>query len=152
MTSRSDRLKQLVKLQKQVTEIHEMRRANFLAKAAAAEREVAEIMERRSSDNSLSHLFPDVYARFVEKAVERRRENEALASAEGLKVAAETARTNIIERSWREAAPRRGAQGRRARRSRRRRAAPRIGAKVAASLPQVFSSTVHPTKQPGAET
>jgi hypothetical protein len=103
MPSRSERLKHLVKLQQQVTGIHEMRRATHLAEAAAAAREAAEILERRSGEDSLSHLFPDVYARFVEKAVERRRRHEALAAAEGLKVAAETARTNIIERNWREA-------------------------------------------------
>lgn len=102
MTNRSDRLKQIVKLQKKVTEIHEMRRANFLAQAAAAEREAKEILEARN-EGSMSNLFPDVYSRFVEKAVARARENEALAQAEGLKVAAETARTNIVERTWREA-------------------------------------------------
>ncbi|SMH52137.1 hypothetical protein [Mesorhizobium australicum] len=102
MTNRSDRLKQIVKLQKKVTEIHEMRRANFLAQAAAAEREAKEILEARN-EGSMSNLFPDVYSRFVEKAVARARDNEALAQAEGLKVAAETARTNIVERTWREA-------------------------------------------------
>lgn len=102
MTNRSDRLKQIVKLQKKVTEIHEMRRANFLAQAAAADREAKEILEARN-EGSMSNLFPDVYSRFVEKAVARARENEALAQAEGLKVAAETARTNIVERTWREA-------------------------------------------------
>ncbi len=102
MTNRSDRLKQIVKLQKKVTEIHEMRRANYLAQAAAADREAKEILEARN-EGSMSNLFPDVYSRFVEKAVARARENEALAQAEGLKVAAETARTNIVERTWREA-------------------------------------------------
>jgi RecB family exonuclease len=102
MTNRSDRLKQIVKLQKKVTEIHEMRRANFLAQAAAADREAKEILEARN-EGSMSNLFPEVYSRFVEKAVARARENEALAQAEGLKVAAETARTNIVERTWREA-------------------------------------------------
>ncbi|MCR5855877.1 hypothetical protein [Mesorhizobium sp. J428] len=102
MTNRSDRLKQIVKLQKKVTEIHEMRRANYLAQAAAADREAKEILEARN-EGSMSNLFPDVYSRFVEKAVARARENETLAQAEGLKVAAETARTNIVERTWREA-------------------------------------------------
>ncbi len=102
MAGKSDRLKQLVELQKKVTEIHEMRRANFLAQAAAADREAKEILEARS-EGSMSDMFPEVYSRFVERAIARGRENEALARAEGLKVAAETARTNIIERSWREA-------------------------------------------------
>ncbi|MBX3573888.1 MAG: hypothetical protein KF694_16165 [Mesorhizobium sp.] len=102
MVGKSDRLRHLVELQKKVTEIHEMRRANFLAKAAAADREAKEILEARS-EGSMSDMFPEVYSRFVERAIARSRENEALARAEGLKVAAETARTNIIERSWREA-------------------------------------------------
>lgn len=102
MAGKSDRLRHLVELQKKVTEIHEMRRANFLAKAAAADREAKEILEARS-EGSMSDMFPEVYSRFVERAIARSRENEALARAEGLKVAAETARTNIIERSWREA-------------------------------------------------
>jgi len=102
MASKSDRLRHLVELQKKVTEIHEMRRANFLAQAAAADREAKEILEARS-EGSMSDMFPEVYSRFVERAIARSRENEALARAEGLKVAAETARTNIIERSWREA-------------------------------------------------
>lgn len=102
MAGKSERLRHLVELQKKVTEIHEMRRANFLAQAAAADREAQEILEARS-EGSMSNLFPEVYSRFVEKAIARGRENEALARAEGLKVATETARTNIIERSWREA-------------------------------------------------
>lgn len=102
MAGKSDRLRHLVELQKKVTEIHEMRRANFLARAAAADREAKEILEARS-EGSMSDMFPEVYSRFVERAIARSRENEALARAEGLKVAAETARTNIIERSWREA-------------------------------------------------
>lgn len=102
MAGKSERLRHLVELQKKVTEIHEMRRANFLAQAAAADREAKEILEARS-EGSMSNLFPEVYSRFVEKAIARGRENEALARAEGLKVATETARTNIIERSWREA-------------------------------------------------
>lgn len=102
MAGKSDRLRHLVELQKKVTEIHEMRRANFLAKATAADREAKEILEARS-EGSMSDMFPEVYSRFVERAIARSRENDALARAEGLKVAAETARTNIIERSWREA-------------------------------------------------
>jgi len=104
MASRGDRLKHLVGLQKQVAEIHEMRRATFLAKAEEARREAAAVVERTSDATSMSHMFPEVYARFVERAVERQRENEGLAEAESVKVAAETARGNILEKAWREAA------------------------------------------------
>ncbi len=103
MASRTQRLKQLVALQERVKEIHETRRAGFLAKAAAADRDIAEVLARRSDDGSLSDLFPDVYARFVDRTIAIRRENEDLAAEEGRKVAAETARTNMVERSYREA-------------------------------------------------
>lgn len=103
MAGRGDRLKHLVKLQKQVTEIHEMRRATFLAKAEEAKRDAAAIIERTNDGTSMSHMFPEVYARYVERAAERQRENEELAAAESLKVAAETARANLLEKAWREA-------------------------------------------------
>jgi hypothetical protein len=103
MATRTQRLKQLVALQERVKEIHETRRAGFLAAAAAADRDIAEILARRTEDGSLSDLFPDVYSRFIDRAIATRRENEELAVAEGQKVAAETARTNMVERSYRDA-------------------------------------------------
>lgn len=103
MTARTQRLKQLLTLQEQLKAFHEMRRATFVARAAEAERDAAEILERRTGPDSLSHLFPDVYAGFVEKANARRITNERLAQAEAAKVATETARTNMVERSWRDA-------------------------------------------------
>jgi hypothetical protein len=103
MATRTQRLKDLVALQQRVKEIHEMQRAGFLAKAAAADRDIAEVLARRSDDGSLSDLFPDVYARFVDRAIATRRENEERAAEEGRKVAAETARTNMVERNYRDA-------------------------------------------------
>jgi hypothetical protein len=103
MVTRTQRLKQLVSLQERMKEIHETRRAGFLAKAAAADRDIAEVLARRTDDGSLSDLFPDVYARFVDRAIATRRENEDLAAEEGRKVAAETARTNMAERTYRDA-------------------------------------------------
>lgn len=103
MTSRTDRLRQLLTLQQQLKAFHEMRRATYVANAAVAERDAAEILERRSGPDSLSGLFPAVYAGFVDKANARRHSNEVLARAEAAKVATETARTNMVERSWREA-------------------------------------------------
>jgi len=101
MVTRTQRLKQLLELQEQLKAVHEMRRATFLANAAQAARDAAEILERRSGDDSLSDLFPDVYSRFVDKAVARRQDNETLAEKEAMKVALETARTNMVERSFR---------------------------------------------------
>lgn len=104
MAKRSDRLKHLVGLQKQVAEIHEMRRAGYLAKAEEARRDAAAVIERGNEATSMSHMFPDVYARYVERAAERQRENEGLAAAEGVKVAEETARGRLLEKAWRESA------------------------------------------------
>lgn len=103
MVSRTDRLKQLLVLQEQLKAFHEMRRAGYVAAAAAAAQDAADIIERRSGPDSLSGLFPSVYAGFVDKANARRHSNELLAKAEAAKVATETARTNMVDRSWRDA-------------------------------------------------
>jgi hypothetical protein len=104
MASRADRLRKLVDVQEQLKAIHEMRRATALAEAAAAGREAAELAARFEAPDSLTDLFPDLYARSIERA--RRRQDQRLASAriEAGHVATQTARTNMAERSWRQAA------------------------------------------------
>lgn len=101
MAARTQRLRQLLELQEQLKAVHEMRRATFLANAVEAGREAAEILENRGGEHSLSHMFPDVYARFVDNALLRQKHNEALAEGEATKVAVETARTNMVERAYR---------------------------------------------------
>jgi hypothetical protein len=103
MTSRTDRLRKLVEVQEQLKAFHEMRRANALAEAAAAGREAAELAARFDAPDSLTDLFPDIYARGIERALRRQDQRLASARVEAGHVATQTARTNMVERSWREA-------------------------------------------------
>jgi hypothetical protein len=104
MASRTERLRKLVEVQEQLKAFHEMRRATALAEAAAAGREAAELAARFDAPDSLADLFPDLYARGVERALRRQDRKLASAETEAGHVATQTARTNMVERSWREAA------------------------------------------------
>jgi hypothetical protein len=103
MASRAERLRKLVEVQEQLKAFHEMRRATALAEAAAAGREAAELAARFDAPDSLTDLFPDLYARGVERALRRQDQKLASAGIEADRVATQTARTNMVERSWREA-------------------------------------------------
>jgi hypothetical protein len=103
MASRAERLRKLVEVQEQLKAFHEMRRATALAEAAAAGREAAELAARFDAPDSLTDLFPDLYARGVERALRRQDQKLASAGIEAGRVATQTARTNMVERSWREA-------------------------------------------------
>jgi hypothetical protein len=103
MASRTDRLRKLVDVQERLKSFHEMRRATALAEAAAAGREAAELSARFDAPDSLTDLFPDIYARRIERALRRRDQKLASAHIEAGHVATQTARTNMVERSLREA-------------------------------------------------
>jgi hypothetical protein len=103
MASRAARLRKLVEVQEQLKAFHEMRRATALAEAAAAGREAAELAARFDAPDSLTDLFPDLYARGVERALRRQDQKLASAGIEAGDVATQTARSNMVERSWREA-------------------------------------------------
>lgn len=103
MPSRLDRLQNLVAVQQQLKAFHEMRHAAHLAQAQAAAADAAEIMARAEAPDSLSTLFPDVYSRGVAGALARSQASTEQAAAEAARVATQTARTNIAERSYREA-------------------------------------------------
>ncbi len=98
MSARGQRLKDLLELQERLKRMHEMRRAGHLASAAAATREIDEVMARRSDDGSLSDLFPDVYARFVDRAHDRRRAEETAAEQQAREVARQTMRAKVTAR------------------------------------------------------
>lgn len=102
MASRLDRLRNLVELQQQLKSFHEMKHAGFVAKARVAGEEAAEIMALADAPESLSDLFPDVYARGVAGAMVRQQENAGKATTEAAKIATETVRTNMVERSYRD--------------------------------------------------
>lgn len=103
MTSRKQRLQKLVKVQEQLKALHETRHAGYLASATAADREASELVERFDADRSLSALFPEIYHGRIGKALARRDQNAALARTEAGKLAAATARANIVEKAYREA-------------------------------------------------
>ena len=103
MTDRVQRLKKLLTLQEQLKALHELRHAGFVAEAVAAKNEAAEIVDRFNAEDSMSALFPEVYHRRIGSALSREEANMKLATGEVVKVATATARTNMVERNWREA-------------------------------------------------
>jgi hypothetical protein len=103
MTTRLQRLKKLLTLQEQLKALHELRHAGFIVEAAAAKKEAAEIVDRFNAEDSMSALFPEVYHRRIGSALSREETNLKLAAGEAANVATATARTNMVERDWREA-------------------------------------------------
>ena len=103
MTTRVERLKKLLTLQEQLKAMHEMRHAGFVAEAVAAKQEAADIVDRFNAEDSMSALFPEVYHRRIGSALTREDTNRKYASSEAAKVATAAARTNMVERTYREA-------------------------------------------------
>ena len=103
MTTRVERLKKLLVLQEQLKAMHELRHAGFVAEAVAAKNEAEELVDRFNSEESMSALFPEVYHRRIGSALSREETNTRLATGEAAKVATATARTNMVERNYREA-------------------------------------------------
>ncbi|MCO5080201.1 MAG: hypothetical protein M9955_00940 [Rhizobiaceae bacterium] len=103
MATRVQRLKKLLAVQEQLKALHETRHAGHLAEAATAAREAVEIGERADAEDSLSNLFPDLYSRSIANAVAREERSRALASEEMRQIARATARTNLVERNYRDA-------------------------------------------------
>lgn len=103
MNARSDRLKRLVRLQRQIKALHETRHATHLSQAASARQEAAELLEALNAASPLPGLFPDLYNRRIGTAMGRESQETRKAEIEAGRVAAATARTNIVERAWRDA-------------------------------------------------
>ena len=103
MTTRLQRLKKLLTLQEQLKAMHEMRHAGFVTEAVAAKQEAADIVDRFNAEDSMSALFPEVYHRRIGSALTREDTNRKYASSEAAKVATAAARTNMVERTYREA-------------------------------------------------
>ena len=103
MTTRVERLKKLLILQEQLKAMHELRHAGFIAEAVAAKNDAAELVDRFNAEESMSALFPEVYHRRIGSALSREDANRKLATGEAAKVATATARTNMVERTFREA-------------------------------------------------
>lgn len=103
MTTRAQRLKRLVRLQKQIKALHETRHATHLSQAASARQEATELLEALNAASPVPGLFPDLYNRRIGAAMGREADETRQAGIEAGRVAAATARTNIVERAWREA-------------------------------------------------
>ena len=103
MIGRADRLKRLVRLQKQIKALHETRHATHVSQAASARQEAAELIDSLNAASPLPGLFPDLYNRRIGAAMGRETHELAQADIEAGRVATATARTNIVERAWREA-------------------------------------------------
>lgn len=103
MTTRVQRLKRLVRLQEQIKALHEMRHATYLSQAAAAKKEAAELLEALNTASPLPGLFPDIYNRRIGAAIDRETQETRRAGEEAARVATATARTNIVERAYRDA-------------------------------------------------
>ncbi|MBZ9842489.1 hypothetical protein [Mesorhizobium sp. CA5] len=102
MTARKDRLKKLVKVQEQLKALHETRHAGFLAAAVKAEAEAKELIERFDTDSSLAGLFPALYHRRITDALGRQQQNVDNARQEAALIATATARTNMVERAYKD--------------------------------------------------
>ncbi|MGN6305900.1 MAG: hypothetical protein ACTHNH_13845 [Mesorhizobium sp.] len=103
MTDRKNRLKKLVEVQEQLKALHETRRAGFLAEANAAGQEAKALADRFDAEGSLAGLFPELYHNRIAGALRRQDESLEEARAEAAKVAAATARTNMVERAYKAA-------------------------------------------------
>jgi hypothetical protein len=103
MATRAKRLKRLVELQGQIKALHETRRATYLSKAEAARKDAAELLESLNASSPLPGLFPDLYNRRIGEAISREEQENIRANEEADRVATATARTNIVERAYREA-------------------------------------------------
>jgi len=103
MTSRKDRLKKLVAVQEQLKALHETRHAGFLAAAAAAEAEARQIVEHFDTDSSLASIFPELYHRRIANALDQQKASLENARQEASLIATATARTNMVERAYKDA-------------------------------------------------
>jgi ribosomal protein S1 len=103
MASQSDRLKRLLRVQEQLKQMHEMRRAALLKAAHQAEADAEAIAAGKTSEGSLSGLFPDLYERAITRAHRERDRNRDAAAREGERIAAETLRTERVEDGYRTA-------------------------------------------------
>ncbi len=104
MASRADRLKRIVRLQRQIEALHETKRANHLSQAASARQETNELVESLNAASPLPGLFPDIYNRRIGSSIEREDRERRHAGLEAQKLANATARVKIVEKAWKEAA------------------------------------------------
>ncbi len=99
---RLKRLTKLVQVQRQIQALHEMRHANHLASANAADREALELVERFDSGTAMSSLFPDLYHQRISTAFATRDEQQDLAAREARHIISATLRADRTDKARRE--------------------------------------------------
>lgn len=103
MARESKRIARLIAVQNQLKAFHEMQRAALLRQARAAELEAEEIGARKNDGGSLAHVFPELYERGIARSLAARDRSEVAAAAEAGKIAAQSARANMLTRAYRAA-------------------------------------------------
>jgi hypothetical protein len=103
MPSRADRLEKLLHLQQRIKEVHQTRRAGFLAASAKALEEAEDLRQRADAADSLSSVFPALYSKHIAEALDRSAKEREKAEAEARQVATATIRANRVEQQYREA-------------------------------------------------
>ncbi|WEX08332.1 hypothetical protein [Chelativorans sp. AA-79] len=100
---RRHRLAKLLILQQRIKGLHEARHAAGLKQAADAQEEAKTLMESLAAPDSVSSLFPGLWHERIGRAFARRDAHQEEARAEMEKVAAASARADIVKRAHRTA-------------------------------------------------
>lgn len=103
MSSRTQRLGRLLRLQKQIKSLHETKQAMHIADAAAADREASELLEALNAASPIPGLFPELYNQRIGRAMGRRDTSAARAEQEAKHAASATMRSNMVTRAYEEA-------------------------------------------------
>jgi hypothetical protein len=101
--TRKQRLRKLVVLQEKLKALHETRHAGYVAAAMKERAEAEELANRFDAAGSFASQFPELYNRRIASALGKEQANLRLAEIEARRVAVATARTNMVERAWRDA-------------------------------------------------
>ncbi|MBS3650359.1 hypothetical protein KEU06_17220 [Pseudaminobacter sp. 19-2017] len=104
MQDRRERLRKLVVVQEKLQRLHETRHAGYVAAAAKERAEANELANSFDAEGSMASLFPELYHSRISAALAKEQANLRLAEVEAQHVATATARTNMVERAWKDAA------------------------------------------------
>jgi hypothetical protein len=103
MQDRRERLRKLVVVQEKLKLLHETRHAGYVAAAAREHADADELASRFDAEGSMASLFPELYHQRIASALSKEQANLRLAEIEAQRVATATARTNMVERVWKDA-------------------------------------------------
>jgi hypothetical protein len=101
--NRVRRLKHLLHIQEQLKALHEAHQAGHQSRAGEARAEAEALMTAAGSDALMPRLFPELYHRRIEEAVEREAGHRRKATAAAAEARTARARLGIVEDAYREA-------------------------------------------------